>query len=77
MSAGGGARCGAAMRNRLDADQSRRARRRDACAHKSRRTIMSTETALVVAAITFAFALFGVVLAWVDYYTRHAPKSHG
>jgi hypothetical protein len=32
---------------------------------------MPTETAIVIAAIVLVFAVFGVALAWADYYTRN------
>jgi len=38
---------------------------------------MPTETAIVVAGIVLAFAVFSAALAWADYYTRnyHAPDA--
>jgi hypothetical protein len=32
---------------------------------------MSTETALIIAGIVLAFAVFAVALAWASYYTRN------
>jgi hypothetical protein len=37
---------------------------------------MPAENILIVAAILFAFTLFGVVLAATDFHTRH-PRPHG
>ena len=31
---------------------------------------MPTETALVIAGVVLAFAVFAVALAWADYYSR-------
>lgn len=31
---------------------------------------MTTQSALLLAGIVFAFAIFGGVLAWADFYTR-------
>ena len=36
---------------------------------------MTTQSALVLAGIVSAFAFFGIMLAWADFYTRGAPKS--
>jgi hypothetical protein len=38
---------------------------------------MPTETALVVAGITLAFAVFAVALAWADYQTRNLSPPPG
>lgn len=38
---------------------------------------MPTETALVVAGITLAFAVFAVALAWADYQTRNLSPPSG
>lgn len=32
---------------------------------------MPTETAIIVAAIVTAFAIYAVALAWADFYTSH------
>ena len=34
-------------------------------------TYMPTETAIIIACIVLAFAVFAVSLAWADYYTRN------
>ena len=38
---------------------------------------MPTETAIVVAALVFVFAVFAVAIVWADYRTRdyHAPGA--
>jgi hypothetical protein len=69
------ARCNAAMHRRFDSDQRFRRLGREAFAIKGRSNAMTIETAIVIAAIISAFALFGIVLASVDRYTQHAPKS--
>jgi hypothetical protein len=38
---------------------------------KERRIAMPTETAITVAGIIIAFAVFAVSLAWADFYTRN------
>jgi hypothetical protein len=35
---------------------------------------MTTQTILVLAGIVTAFATFGIVLAWADFYSQGAPK---
>jgi hypothetical protein len=36
---------------------------------------MPTETAIIVAAIVAAFAIYAATLAWADYYSHYQPKS--
>ena len=36
---------------------------------------MPTETAIVIAAIVAAFAVYAAVLAWADFYTHHQPRA--
>jgi len=38
---------------------------------KERRIAMPTETAIIIAGIVLAFAVFAVSLAWADFYTRN------
>lgn len=35
---------------------------------------MTTQTILVLAGIVSAFAIFGVIVAWADFYSRGYPK---
>jgi len=36
---------------------------------------MPTETAIVIAAIVAAFAVYAAALAWADFYTHHHPRT--
>ena len=36
---------------------------------------MTTQGAFVLAGIVSAFAFFGIMLAWADFYSRGVPKS--
>jgi len=36
---------------------------------------MTTQSVLVLAGIVSAFAFFGIMLAWADFYSRGGPKS--
>jgi hypothetical protein len=36
---------------------------------------MPITDAFIIAAIVAAFAIFGAVLAWAEYQTRHLPRS--
>jgi hypothetical protein len=66
-----------AMRSVFEADQRFRPGPPHPFARFGRRIAMTLETALVVAAIVLAFAIFGCTLAWADYNSTHAGKSHG
>jgi hypothetical protein len=39
------------------------------------KSTMPTETAIIVAAIVLAFAVYAGVLAWADFYTHQHPKA--
>lgn len=36
---------------------------------------MTTQGILVLAGIVSAFAIFGITLAWADFYSQHGPKT--
>jgi multisubunit Na+/H+ antiporter MnhC subunit len=40
-----------------------------------RRKAMPVIDAFIIAAIVAAFVIFGVVLAWAEYQTRHLPRK--